>query len=282
MTAVLVLNSGLVVAEVPAGRPGSGRSLADGHRRADRRGASAASLTSADGGDSRRRSPTTSRRCAGVRDVRRGGPHLTRWLVAVGHRVVHGGPRSLPADARRRRVGRASSRNWLRLRRCTIRPRVLGIRGRPQGAAGPAARRGVRHRVLPRPAGGGGDLRDRPRHRRAVAHPPLRLSRHVAPVRQRAGGGVSRTAAGRAEPDRAAPGQRRVGVGDRRRPARGHLDGADADGGPGDGHPLRRHRSRASSPTCGGTAEHERRGHRVDAQPALRGARASAARSTSG
>ena len=78
----------------------------------------------------------------------------------------------------------------------------------------------------------------------AVAHPPLRLSRHVAPVRQRAGGGVPGRAAGVAEPDRAAPGQRRVGVGDRRRPTRRHVDGPDADGGPGDGHPLRRHRPR--------------------------------------
>ena len=59
----------------------------------------------------------------------------------------------------------------------------------------------------------------------------------------------------RAEPDRAAPGQRRVGIGDRRRPPGGHLDGLDADGGPGDGHPLRRHRPRRASRTCGARRE---------------------------
>ena len=41
---------------------------------------------------------------------------------------------------------------------------------------------------LPR---GGGHLRHRPRHRRAMAHPPLRVPRHLAPVRQRAGGSSS-------------------------------------------------------------------------------------------
>ena len=58
--------------------------------------------------------------------------------------------------------------------------------------------------------------------------------------------------AGQAEPDRAAPRQRRVGVGDRRRAAGRHVDGADAAGGPGDGHPLRRHRPRRRSLICGG------------------------------
>ncbi len=46
--------------------------------------------------------------------------------------------------------------------------------------------------------------------------PPVRFPRHVAPVRQRAGGGVPEQAAGFAQPDRAAPWQRRVGVGARR------------------------------------------------------------------
>ena len=77
---------------------------------------------------------------------------------------------------------------------------------------------------------------------------------------------VSRQTAGELESDRAAPGQRRVGVGDRRRPARRHLDGADPVGGPGDGHPQRRHRSRRHQlPVAHG--EHERRGDRIDAQP---------------
>ena len=60
-----------------------------------------------------------------------------------------------------------------------------------------------------------------------------------------------------------------------------HVDGADADGGPGDGHPLRRHRPRRDHlPVAHGG--HERRGHRDDAQPPVRRAAASAARSTSG
>ena len=59
-------------------------------------------------------------------------------------------------------------------------PAVLGIERGPQGAARPAAHRGVRHRVLPRPAGRGGHICDRPGYRAAVAHPPLRLSRHLA------------------------------------------------------------------------------------------------------
>ena len=48
------------------------------------------------------------------------------------------------------------------------------------------------------------------------------------------------TAARVAESDRAASRQRGVGGRDRRRPAGGHIDGPDADGGPGHGHPCRR------------------------------------------
>lgn len=45
--------------------------------------------------------------------------------------------------------------------------------------------------------------------------------------------------AARPETDRAAPGQRLLGVGDRRHPAPRHLDGVDAAGGTGDGNPQR-------------------------------------------
>ena len=73
-----------------------------------------------------------------------------------------------------------------------------------------------------------------------------------------------------AEPDRAAPGQRRVGVGDPRRAGRGHLDGADPAGGAGDGHPVRATSIPASSCTCGARG-HGRRRDRRPAQPAAPG-----------
>ena len=164
-------------------------------------------------------------------------------LVAVGHRIVHGGKAfyepTVITDAVIEKLEELSP-----LAPLHNPPGVLGHRGGAQRAARPAARRGVRHRVLPRPARGGGNVRDRPRRERALGCAPVRLPRHVAPVRQRAGRGVPGAAAGVAEPDRAAPGQRRVGGRDRRRPAGGHVDGADPDGGPGDGHPRRRHRPR--------------------------------------
>ena len=49
------------------------------------------------------------------------------------------------------------------------------------------------------------------------------------------------------ESDRAAPGQRRVGFRDRRRPSGRDIDGLDAAGGSGDGHSQRRHRRRRLS-----------------------------------
>ena len=124
------------------------------------------------------------------------GTHLdTVGLVAVGHRVVHGGPDlyrpTLVDDALIAKLEELAP-----LAPLHNPPAVLGIQ--------------VARKALPDlphiavfdtaffhdlPAGGG-DLRHRPRHRRAVAHPPLRLPRHVAPVRQRAGGGVPRRAAG--------------------------------------------------------------------------------------
>ena len=54
--------------------------------------------------------------------------------------------------------------------------------------------------------------------------------------------------ADRTQADRAAPGQRGLGVGDRRRPGGGDVDGPDPAGGSGDGHPQRRHRSRRGVP----------------------------------
>ncbi len=68
--------------------------------------------------------------------------------------------------------------------------------------------------------------------------PPLRLPRHLAPLRLRGRGGAGRPAARRAEPDRAAPGQRLLGLGRTRWGRDRDLDGADAAAGAGDGHSL--------------------------------------------
>ena len=107
-------------------------------------------------------------------------------------------------------------------------PALLGIEVARARPAEPSPRRGVRHRVLSRSAACRRDLRHRPRRGRAVAHPPVRLSRHIASVRQRAGRRVPGTAAGVVESDRASPRKRRLGVGDRGRPPAGHVDGPDA------------------------------------------------------
>ena len=191
------------------------------------------------------RSPTTRRRC-GRRSTScptAGFDLDALGLVAVGHRVVHGGP-----DLYRPTVVDdaliATLETLSPLAPLHNPPAILGIE--------------VARKVLPDlphvavfdtaffhdlPAAAA-TLRHRPRRGRAVAHSSVRLPRHVAPVRQRAGRRVPRRAAGVAQPDRAAPRQRGVGVGDRRRPAAGHVDGADADGGSGDGHPVGRHRPR--------------------------------------
>ncbi len=61
---------------------------------------------------------------------------------------------------------------------------LRGIEVARAAAAGRAARRGVRHRVLPHAARGGVDVRARPGGRRAARDPPVRVPRHVAPVRR--------------------------------------------------------------------------------------------------
>ena len=76
-------------------------------------------------------------------------------------------------------------------------------------------------------------------------------------------------AAGIVEPDRPSPRQRGVCVRDCRRQTCRHLDGTDAAGGPGDGHALRRHRpGRHVVPLPHGG--HGHRGHRRHAQRAIR------------
>ncbi len=133
-------------------------------------------------------------------------------LVAVGHRVVHGGQTlyrpTIVDDAVLEQLRELSA-----LAPLHNPPAVLGIE--------------VARRVLPDlphiavfdtaffhdlPAAAATYAIDRDLATR-FADPPVRVSRHLAPVRQRPGRGVPRSPAGVAEPDRAASGQRGVGVG---------------------------------------------------------------------
>ena len=152
--------------------------------------------------------------------------------------------RPVRADGGRRRTDRQARASCLRLRRCTIRPHVLGIE--------------VARKALP-------DLPHVAVFDTAFFHdlPPAAatyaIDRDIAAqwhIRRYGFHGTSHqyvseqaaaflgAAAGALQPDRAASRQRRLGVGDRRRATGGHVDGPDADGGPGDGHPVRRHRPR--------------------------------------
>ena len=86
-------------------------------------------------------------------------------LVAVGHRVVHGGPDlyrpTLVDDAL---IGKLEELSPLAPLHNP--PAVLGIEVARKALARAAAHCGVRHRVLPRPATRGGDVCHRSRHRR--------------------------------------------------------------------------------------------------------------------
>ena len=182
LASVLVLNSGSSSVKYAVVEPDSGDMVADGI--VERIGEGAGR-------------PTTPRRCRSAFDE----------LAASRATPRHAGPRRgrAPGGARRADLYRPTLVDdalIVKLERAVSAcaaaqsARRARHRGGARGAAGSAARRGVRHRVLPRPAARGRDVCDRPRHRRAVAHPAVRLSRHVAPVRQRAGGRVPGRAAG--------------------------------------------------------------------------------------
>ena len=116
---------------------------------------------------------------AGVR--RRTAP---TWptIKAVGHRTVHGGER-VPLHRRDRRRG---AREAARAEPAGAAAQPAGHRrhrGRPRGAAGRAARRHLRHRVLRHAAAGGLHLRHRRRARQGARHPQVRLPRHLAQLR---------------------------------------------------------------------------------------------------
>ena len=103
-------------------------------------------------------------------------------------------------------------------------------------------------------------------------HPAVRHARHQSRVRRRRGSPLPRAAAGRAATGRAAPRQRRLGRGDPRRQTGGHVHGADAARGAGDGHPQRRRRPRRAAPPA--APRPRRRRARGPAAPPVRPARA--------
>ena len=190
---VLVLNSGSSSLKYQLIEPDSGRSLADGI--VEQIGEPA--------------SPVADHAAAlavAFEKLSDDGIELTTCgLAAVGHRVVHGGRDLLPADCHRRR-GRRRAQGVVGAGPAAQSARGAGHRGGPQDAAGGAARRGVRHRVLPRPARRRGDLRDRPGAGGEVADPAVRISRDLAPLRQRTGRGFPGPAVERTESDCAASG----------------------------------------------------------------------------
>ena len=246
-----MLNSGSSSVKYQLVDPDSGASVADGIVERIGEDASSASLIG-EGAAPRRPDRRPRRGAAHAFELfaEAGATWIRSGLVAVGHRVVHGGPDlyrpTLVDDALVAKLEELSP-----LAPLHNPPAVLGIE--------------VARKALP-------DLPHVAVFDTAFFHdlPPAAatyaIDRDIAErwhIRRYGFHGtshqyVSEQAAAfldvplaSAEPDRAAPGQRRVGVGDRRRHARGHVDGPDADGGPGDGHPLRRHRPRRRSRTCG-------------------------------
>ena len=113
-------------------------------------------------------------------------------LTAVGHRVVHGGERFTQSDGHHRRGARGDRGGLATWPRCTIRSTWWAF-ARPAGCSRRAARGRVRHRVPPHAAVLRLSLRPALRVLRK-GHSPLRLPRHVAPVRRPERGGVPRPA----------------------------------------------------------------------------------------
>ena len=159
-------------------------------------------------------------------------------LLAVGHRVVHGGDRYTEPTLVDDEVERGSGSSW-RWRPLHNPPALAGIRatraafpevrqvavfdtaffaGLPAAAATYAVDREVAARLGIRRYGAHG-----------ISH------EHVAGEAARFLGRPP----DRAGPGRAAPRQRRLRRGRPRRRTRGHLDGPDPAGGTGDGHPAR-------------------------------------------
>ena len=112
-----------------------------------------------------------------------------------------------------------------------------------------AARRGVRHGVSSHAAGLRLSLRPALRALREEGRPPLRLPRHVAPLRQPARRAVSEAPSERAAAGELPSRQRLVALRRGPRALGGHDDGLHARRGPHHGHALRRRGRRACSPS---------------------------------
>ncbi len=170
----------------------------------------------------------------------RGADLRTRPPRAVGHRVVHGGVRfagpTLVDDAVAAAIGDLAP---------------LAPLHNPANLAGIVAARALMpevpqiavfdtafHQTMPPRAT---CMRCRCEVAAAAPDPSLRLPRHLARARVATGTAAARFAC--ALLDRGAPpGQRRQRLRRAGRAERRDLDGNDPDGGPGDGHPLRRPR----------------------------------------
>ena len=220
----------VVLAEVPGGGPRDRRGAGQGPGRADRRGRQ------------RRRRP------------RRGDDAWSPTELRRGRRRPRTRPprRRAPGRARRPallRPGRSSttrwsptSATWCRSRRCTTPGRSPASRPRAPRSTSPqvAVFDTAFFTSLPPAA--------------STYAIPKDLARTVTGVRRygfhgtshryvsRAVADLPRPAAGVLQPGRAAPRQRLLGLGGRRRGRRRHLDGAHAAAGPGHGHPVRRRR----------------------------------------
>ena len=186
---------GIIVGEISIGGARFGRIAGRRHRRADRRGRLGGVADRRGAGGEPRRPGRRSRggaahRVRAVRGGRRAPGHRRAGRGRASRGARRPGP--LSAHAGRRRVDREAGRT---VPAGAAAQPARGARHRrgPQGAGGPAAHRGVRHRVLSRPATRGCHVCHRPRCRRAVAHPAIRVSRHLTRLRQRTGGGVSWT-----------------------------------------------------------------------------------------
>ena len=184
------------------------------------------------------------------------GPSLTQHRpVAVGHRVVHGGKRFFEPTVVNDLV-KINIADLAELAPLHNPANLQGIEAAQQmfpDVPHVVVFDTAFHQTLP-PAAYTYAI-DR-RGRRAVPGSALRVPRHLAQVRLRAGGAVGRAAARRAEAVGAAPRQRRVDHRRRRRPVGRDLDGDDPARGPRHGHAFGRHRprgARAPAPPGRGT-----------------------------
>ena len=133
------------------------------------------------------------------------GPSFaTHPLVAVGHRVVHGGKRFHEATVITDLV-KINIEDLSELAPLHNPANLEGITAAQRAFPDVPQVAGVRHGIPSDPPARCVHLRHRPLARREAAHPSIRVPRHVAQVRGRCHGGIPRQAHRVAEDDRAAP-----------------------------------------------------------------------------